>query len=115
MVSATPQAPCPLLPAQRASLRDLRIAVAAADFMQAVAVGVGVHAVVSGVELASWKALGVGVLVAVIAAALRRGLRRAGAPDKRSALPASGLAAFHRHLHLRGRDDLLAHSATRHD
>jgi len=96
---AGPASPAPC-PARRASLRtlltlrDLRIAVATADFMQAIAVGVGVHAVVSGVELASWKALGVGVLVAIIAAALRRGLRRAGAPNKRSALPASRLAAL---------------------
>jgi len=92
-----PPAPSPArrtTPRDVLTLRDLRIAVAAADFVQTIAVSVGVHAVVSGVELASWKALGVGVLVAAIAAALRRGLRRAGAPNKSSALPASRLAAL---------------------
>lgn len=76
------------------TLRDLRLAIATADLLQTICFGVVIHAVISGDELASWKALAVGILVATIAVALRRGLRRTGSPDVKSVLSASRQAAL---------------------
>jgi len=45
-------------------------------------------------DIASWKASAVGILIATISVALRRGLRRATVADRRAALPASRQAAL---------------------
>lgn len=74
--------------------RELRLGVAAVDAAQTVLVGVAAHFAASGAEVASWKALCLGVLVAGLAAAARCAMRGADAPAARTARSAAARAAL---------------------
>lgn len=81
-------------PAAWLTRREFRLGVAAVDFVQTAAVGVAAHAAASGAEVASWKALCLGFLVAGIAGAARCAMHGADAPDARPPRSASARAAL---------------------
>ena len=86
---------CPVAkPSYRVTLRGIRLVVAATDFVQTVAVGLAVHVAVSGHELGLWKVFALGLLVAGMAVAVRRGVRSTGTPGKGSAFSPSVQAAL---------------------
>lgn len=74
--------------------RELRLGVAALDFAQTVLVGVAAHAAASGAEVASWKALCLGLLVAGLAGAARCAMHGADAPAAKPVRSASARAAL---------------------
>ena len=86
---------CPVAKSSyRTTPRTVRLAVAAADLVQTVCVGIAVHAAVAGHDLGLAKVFALGLLVAGIAVAARRSMRGAGTPGKSSALPLSTQAAL---------------------
>jgi exopolysaccharide biosynthesis polyprenyl glycosylphosphotransferase len=79
---------------RRMTARRLRLGVAAVDAAQTVGMGLATRAVLPGATASdAWEALGLGVLSAALAVAVRRAMRGAAALDQMPALPVGLQAA----------------------